>query len=115
MCGLLLISNNIMAHQFDALVREIKENKERLRLMVQLSPFPIIISRLKGDQLILMNESAARLFRLDKKNIAGFKMVDYFAEPSKRTELLSKLENIPLSMILNLWSSRGRANRSGCC
>lgn len=96
MCGLLLISNNIMAHQFDALVREIKENKERLRLMVQLSPFPIIISRLKGDQLILMNESAARLFRLDKKNIAGFKMVDYFAEPSKRTELLSKLEKHPV-------------------
>lgn len=96
MCGLLLISNNIMAHQFDGLVREIKENKERLRLMVQLSPFPIIISRLKGDQLILMNESAARLFRLDKKNIAGFKMVDYFAEPSKRTELLSKLEKHPV-------------------
>lgn len=96
MCGLLLISNNIMAHQFDALVKEIKENKERLRLMVQLSPFPIIISRLKGDQLILMNESAAKLFRLDKKNIAGFKMVDYFAEPSKRTELLAKLEKHPV-------------------
>lgn len=96
MCGLLLISNNMMAHQFDALMKEIKDNKERLRLMVQLSPFPIIISRLKGDQLILMNESAAKLFRLDKKNIAGFKMVDYFAEPSKRTELLAKLEKHPV-------------------
>ncbi|HBO58346.1 MAG TPA: hypothetical protein DD624_00325 [Alphaproteobacteria bacterium] len=96
MCGLLLISNNMMAHQFDALMKEIKDNKERLRLMVQLSPFPIIISRLKGDQLILMNESAAKLFRLDKKNIAGFKMVDYFAEPSKRAELLAKLEKHPV-------------------
>ena len=96
MCGLLLISNNMMAHQFDGLMREIKDNKERLRLMVQLSPFPIILSRLKGDQLILMNESAAKLFRVDKKHMAGFKMVDYFADPKKRTELLTKLEKHPV-------------------
>ncbi|MBQ8347632.1 MAG: hypothetical protein IJY17_08550 [Alphaproteobacteria bacterium] len=115
MCGWILISNNMMAHQFDTLEQVAEESKERLRLMIQMSPFPIIISRLKDDQLMLINNKAGALFGLDVKHPGNFKTVDYFAEPSKRTELLAKLENTRLSMILNFWSNRAKANRSGCC
>ena len=96
MGGWLLISNNMMAQQYDSLMQEIKDNKERLRLMVQLSPFPIVISRLKGDQLMLINDSAAKLFGVNPRKLSNFKMVDYFAEPQKRQELLSKLEKNPV-------------------
>ncbi|MBR1777448.1 MAG: diguanylate cyclase [Alphaproteobacteria bacterium] len=96
MCGWILISNNLMAHQFDTLEQEAEESKERLRLMIQMSPFPIIISRLKDDQLMLINNKAGALFGLDVKHPGNFKTVDYFAEPSKRTELLAKLEKHPV-------------------
>ena len=96
MCGWVLISNNLMAHQFDMLEQEAEESKERLRLMIQMSPFPIIISRLKDDQLMLINNKAGTLFGLDVKHPGNFKTVDYFADPSKRTELLAKLEKNPV-------------------
>lgn len=96
MCGFILISNNLMAHQFDTLEQAAEESKERLRLMIQMSPFPIIISRLKDDQLMLINNKAGALFGLDVKHPGRFKTVDYFADPSKRTELLAKLEKNPV-------------------
>ena len=96
MCGWILISNNLMAYQFDTLEQEAEESKERLRLMIQMSPFPIIISRLKDDQLMLINNKAGSLFGLDVKHPGNFKTVDYFAEPEKRTELLAKLEKHPV-------------------
>lgn len=96
MCGWILISNNMMAHQFGTLEQAAEESKERLRLMIQMSPFPIIISRLKDDQLMLINNKAGALFGLDAKHPGNFKMVDYFAEPSRRTELLAKLEKNPV-------------------
>ena len=96
MCGWILISNNLMAGQFDTLEQAAEESKERLRLMIQMSPFPIIISRLKDDQLMLINNKAGALFGLDVKHPGNFKTVDYFAEPEKRTELLNKLEKHPV-------------------
>ncbi|MBR4126994.1 MAG: diguanylate cyclase [Alphaproteobacteria bacterium] len=96
MCGWILISNNLMAQQFDTLEQEAQESKDRLRLMIQMSPFPIIISRLKDDQLMLINNKAGALFGLDVKHPGNFKTVDYFAEPEKRTELLAKLEKHPV-------------------
>ena len=96
MCGLILISNNLLAHRFDDLVQEAEESKERLRLMIQKSPFPIIISRLKDDQLMLINDKAGSLFGLDVKHPGNFKTVDYLADPSSRRELLAKLEKKPV-------------------
>lgn len=96
MCGLILVSNNLLAHRFDDLVQEAEESKERLRLMIQKSPFPIIISRLKDDQLMLINDKAGGLFGLDVKHPGNFKTVDYLADPSSRRELLAKLEKKPV-------------------
>lgn len=96
MCGLILISNNLLAHQFESLSQEAAESKERLRLMIQMSPFPIIISRLKDDQLMLINSKAGVLFGLDVKHPGNFKTIDYFADPSARRELLAKLEKKPV-------------------
>lgn len=96
MCGLILISNNLLAHQFEGLAQEAAESKERLRLMIQMSPFPIIISRLKDDQLMLINTKAGALFGLDVRHPGNFKTVDYLADPSSRRELLAKLEKKPV-------------------
>ena len=96
MCGWILISNNLMAHQFDTLEQQAEESKARLRLMIQMSPFPIVISRLKDDQLMLINNKAGALFGLDVKHPGNFKTVDYFAEPAKRAELLAQLEKHPV-------------------
>ena len=96
MCGLILISNNILGHTFHTLKKEVKENKERLRLMIQMSPFPIIISRLKDDQLMLINSKAGDLLGLDIKHPGRFKTSDCFADPSNRNDLLAKLEKNPV-------------------
>ena len=95
-CGLILISNNLLAHRFGELVQEAEESKNRLRLMIQKSPSPIIISRLKDDRLMLINDKAGALFGLDVKHPGNFKTVDYLADPSSRRELLAKLEKKPV-------------------
>ena len=96
MCGLILISNNLLGHTFHSLKKEADEHKERLRLMIQMSPFPIIISRLKDDQLMLINGKAGELLGWNVKNPHKYKMVDCFANPSNRQELLTKLEKNPV-------------------
>ena len=52
-----------------ALAEEVRAAQARLPLILQASPFPIMISALKDDRLMLVNEKAATLFNIDMKNL----------------------------------------------
>lgn len=60
--------------------------------IVKSSPFPIIISRLSDDQLILANRNAVKLFALNEAEIARYHFKDFFIDADNRKLLLEQLE-----------------------
>ncbi|MCQ2914071.1 MAG: diguanylate cyclase [Alphaproteobacteria bacterium] len=93
MFALLMISNNMMADQFDSLVKAKEDTQNRLKEMVKMSPFPIIISKHPSAEVMLMNDSAKKLFglRRDGNVPSNFRINNYFADPGRQEELLAQI------------------------
>jgi diguanylate cyclase (GGDEF)-like protein len=72
------------------------ENKERLSLIIQSSPFPIIISRFKDDKIMLINRKAGDLFNVDPEEREKYRTVDFFVDPSERTRLVNLVRQYPV-------------------
>ena len=66
--------------------------KARRDLILDASPFPILITRLIDDSVLYINPVAVKLFNLEEHEITTFKFSDYFADPVKRVELLSRIK-----------------------
>ena len=83
----------------DSVVMKLNENNEkikgynkRIEDIIRLSPFPIIISRLSDDKIMLANVNALKLFSIPVNDIDRFKLRDLFAEPDARHALTENLE-----------------------
>ena len=83
----------------DSLSQNIKEYKvkideynQRIEDIIKSSPFPIIISRLSDDRLILANNNAVKLFGIHQKEIERYKLKDFFADKENRQALNERLE-----------------------
>lgn len=60
--------------------------------MIDLSPFPIIISRLTDNKPVLINNKAGHLFGLSKKELAYHKLTDFFVDENNRKQFFETLE-----------------------
>lgn len=60
--------------------------------MVDFSPFPILITKITGDKILLMNNKACDLFGISKKESGYFKLKDFFVDDDNRNQLLALLE-----------------------
>lgn len=61
-----------------------KINREKIW---DISPFPILISRLRDDAVLYMNPAARQTLFVKKGEVFAYPFAAYFAEPKKRTEL----------------------------
>lgn len=77
------------------MAKMLKQAKAKIPQMIQSSPYPIIISGLKDDRILVANEKACALFNIDKNNIRKFKLEEYFVDSNSRKELLQKLSVSP--------------------
>lgn len=77
------------------LAKELRATQAKIPMIIQASPFPIMISALKDDRLLLVNEKASALFNIDMNNIKQFRTEDYYVDPNTRKELLQKLSISP--------------------
>ena len=84
-----------MRRDIKDLAANLKTTKAKIPMIIQASPFPIIISALKDDRLLLVNEKASNLFNIDMQNIKLFRTEEYFVDPNARRELLQKLSISP--------------------
>ena len=89
---MLLCGNNLLNLKIFNLEDEVLANQSRLRLIIQSSPFPIIISRLRDDRLILVNQKAKELLNVDSEKLTDYKLGDFFADATFKTELMTRLE-----------------------
>lgn len=77
------------------MAKVVRATKAKIPQIIQSSPFPIIISALKDDRILIANEKACSLFNIDKNNIRQFKLEEYFVDPNSKKELLQKLSVTP--------------------
>ena len=64
----------------------------QMAAMIDSSPFPIIISKITGDKILLINNKAGELFGITKKECGYFKLKDFFVDEENRKAFLEKLE-----------------------
>ncbi len=93
---IILSSLSLLKEKNLALQKELRTSKERTPQIIQASPFPIIISQLKDDSLMLVNEKASILFNINMRDPRKFKTEEYFVDPNARKKLLSQLSKTPI-------------------
>lgn len=72
---------------------QIEKNNYRIEEMIRLSPFPIVISRLGDDKIILANNNACKLFGINCKELDRYHLRDFFADSENRQHLTDRLES----------------------
>lgn len=78
-----------------AMKNDLTEARKRIPEMIQSSPFPIMISNLKDDRLILVNDKASHLFKITPDTINDFRTEQYYVDANARKELLQQLTLSP--------------------
>ena len=93
--ALILVSNNILSHRIGVLENKAANSQEKLQKIVEASPFPIVLSRLSDDQIILVNRYASKVLGLNYDRPFIHKTADFFADEENRLELVNKLKQNP--------------------
>lgn len=83
---------NLIGTYCATLERSILAERAKRDLIINASPFPILISRLLDDSILIINPKAQKLFNLPKDKIPTFTFSNYFADSVKRTELISRIK-----------------------
>lgn len=90
--GLLMIKSDALNSMLEEAQLEIEKYNNRIEEIIKLSPFPIIISRLSDDKLILANNNAVKLFGIDASELERYRLKDFFADSDNRRMLNERLE-----------------------
>lgn len=86
------INADFLARRLDASNSEIVKYNRRIEEIIKSSPFPIIISRLSDDRIILANNNAVKLFGIDPGELERYRLKDFFVDAENRTLLNERLE-----------------------
>lgn len=71
---------------------EVNKYNQRIQDIIKSSPFPIIISRLTDDKIILANSNAVKLFGINPNELERYRLKDFFADSENRRLLNERLE-----------------------
>lgn len=71
---------------------EVEKYNNRIEEIIRSSPFPIIISRLSDDKIILANNNAVKLFGINPQELERYRLKDFFADSDNRQLLNERLE-----------------------
>lgn len=83
---------NLMSIYCNTLEHNLLAEKARRDLILDASPFPVLITRLMDDSVLYINPIAQKLFGVFGDEIASFQFSSYFQDPVKRVELLSRIK-----------------------
>lgn len=83
---------NFLNSKLDDSKQEIEKNNQRLQNIVKSSPFPIIISKLSDDKIIMANNNAIKLFGILPQEAERYRLKDFFVDIENRRLLTERLE-----------------------
>ena len=90
--SILFVRINVLHSKLASAKIEIEKNNRRLQDIVRSSPFPIIISRLSDDKIILANNNAIKLFGILSQEVDRYRLKDFFVDADNRRLLSERLE-----------------------
>lgn len=90
--SILLIKINGLSTTVRAQKKEINKSNHRLASIIKSSPFPIILSRLNDDKIILANNNAVKLFGILPQEVDRYRLKDFFVDVENRRLLSERLE-----------------------
>lgn len=90
--AVLMIKTEWVRKKLDDAKLEIEKYNTRIEEIIKSSPFPIIISRLSDDKLILANNNAVKLFGIEASELDRYRLKDFFADSENRKLLNERLE-----------------------
>jgi PAS domain S-box-containing protein len=73
-------------------VTKLKEADEQLHTIVEVSPVPLIITRVSDGTILFANEHLGDLVGLPYKELVGRQSPDFYYDPSQRDEVLRRLQ-----------------------
>ena len=88
----LLMKSDSISDNLAKAEQEILKYNKRIEDIIKSSPFPIIISRLSDDKIILANDNASKLFGINAKEFDKYHLKDFFADSDNRRLLLERIE-----------------------
>ncbi len=90
--AIIMMKVDFFAKKYDESCIEIEKNAQRIEEIIKYSPFPIIISRLSDDRIILANSNAIKLFGISANELDRYHFKDFFADSENRRVLSERLE-----------------------
>lgn len=90
--ALIMMKVDFYAKKYDENCAEIEKYNQKIEEMIKYSPFPIIISRLSDDRIIVANSNAIKLFGISSNELDRYHLRDFFADSDNRKILNERLE-----------------------
>lgn len=90
--ALLLMMIDARDSGLDKAGQKLNKYDQRIKEIMKLSPFPIMISRLSDDSVLLANDNFLKVFGVAEKDIASCRFRDFFVDAENRRLLNARLE-----------------------
>lgn len=90
--SIIMMKGDFYAKKYSESLLEIEKYNQRIEEIIKSSPFPIIISRLSDDRIILANTNAIKLFGIRQEELERYRLKDFFADSENRRLLNERLE-----------------------
>jgi diguanylate cyclase (GGDEF)-like protein/PAS domain S-box-containing protein len=72
--------------------RAIRESEERFRLLVDVMPFPLVLTRAADSAIVYINRQASQLFGVSQDAVVGRLVLDFYSSEADRTALIEEIQ-----------------------
>ncbi|MGB0383392.1 MAG: response regulator [Ardenticatenaceae bacterium] len=86
-------SDSVEAELYDKAEAALRDSEKRLRLIVEATPVPVLISRMSDGGIMYANATAGPLLGLPTDDLLECKTLDFYDDPSHWQQWLSVLKN----------------------
>lgn len=90
--SILIIKSDYLVYKLKDSRNKIQNHTTQIENIIKSSPFPIIISRLSDDKIIVANNNAIKLFGIKPSELERYKLKDFFVDQENRKLLNEHLE-----------------------
>ncbi|MDR1694722.1 MAG: sensor domain-containing diguanylate cyclase [Lactobacillaceae bacterium] len=90
--AVLIIKSDTLNHSLKESRQRVENHTNQIENIIKSSPFPIIISRLSDDKIIIANNNAIKLFGIKSNELERYKLRDFFVDQENRRLLNEHLE-----------------------
>lgn len=81
----------VRKNEFIKQTQELRTSEKNYRALLELAPFPIVISRISDSIIRFINQRTAEFFHIDETGAIGKNVRDFYVQPDDRIPVLEEL------------------------